>query len=53
MIPIYNPDGLAACTRRSAHGVDHNRNFPYGWVDLDGNFESGVLARRRSRRPRR
>lgn len=41
VIPVYNPDGLAHGSRRNAHGVDLNRNFPYGWTDLDGNYESG------------
>ena len=26
---------------RNAHGVDLNRNYPYHWADLDGNYESG------------
>jgi protein MpaA len=41
LIPVYNPDGLARGTRRNAHGVDLNRNFPYRWIDLDGPYESG------------
>ena len=30
-IATVNPDGLRAHTRKNAHGVDLNRNFPYRW----------------------
>ena len=52
LVPVYNPDGLAAHNRRNAHGVDLNRNYPYHWADLDGNYESGPHPAR-SRRPGR
>jgi protein MpaA len=41
VVPVVNPDGLARGTRKNAHGVDLNRNFPYSWRDLDGRYESG------------
>ena len=44
VVPVYNPDGLADGTRKNAHGVDLNRNFPYRWADLDGDYESGPRA---------
>lgn len=34
VIPVLNPDGVAAQTRGNAHGVDLNRNFPAGWRPL-------------------
>jgi protein MpaA len=30
-IATVNPDGLRSHTRKNAHGVDLNRNFPYRW----------------------
>jgi len=41
LVPVANPDGLARHTRKNAHGVDLNRNYPYRWADLDGRYESG------------
>ena len=41
IIDDANPDGSAAASRHNAHGVDLNRNFPYGWQAQDGVYESG------------
>jgi protein MpaA len=36
-----NPDGCAHGTRGNAHGVDLNRNFPWGWRRQSGVYASG------------
>jgi murein peptide amidase A len=41
IVPDLNPDGVAADSRKNAHGVDLNRNFPWRWRPLGGVYESG------------
>jgi protein MpaA len=41
ILPVLNPDGVAARSRANAHGVDLNRNFPYRWRVLSGVDYSG------------
>jgi murein peptide amidase A len=44
VVPTYNPDGAAHHTRKNAHSVDLNRNYPFKWRNLDGQYESGPKA---------
>jgi len=41
VVPILNRDGYARHTRKNAHGVDLNRNFPVRWIRQHGTYDSG------------
>ncbi|WCB96743.1 Murein peptide amidase A [Baekduia alba] len=44
VVDAINPDGCARGTRGNAHGVDLNRNFPWGWRAQTGIYASGPRA---------
>jgi len=41
VVPYLNRDGFTRHTRRNAHGVDLNRNFPVHWIRQRGTYNSG------------
>jgi protein MpaA len=41
VVPYLNRDGYLRHTRRNAHGVDLNRNFPVRWIRQYGTYNSG------------
>jgi hypothetical protein len=41
VVPFLNRDGYARHTRKNAHGVDLNRNFPVHWIRQHGTYDSG------------
>lgn len=44
IIPVINPDGLAANTRYNVNGVDLNRNFDSNWSSSDSHPGSGPFS---------
>jgi predicted deacylase len=41
VVPYLNRDGFKRHTRKNAHGVDLNRNFPVSWIRQRGDYNSG------------
>jgi predicted deacylase len=41
VVPFLNRDGFKRHTRRNAHHVDLNRNFPVHWIRQYGDYNSG------------
>ncbi|MGY2873593.1 murein peptide amidase A [Marmoricola sp. URHA0025 HA25] len=41
VVPYLNRDGYVRHTRKNAHGVDLNRNFPVSWIRQHGTYNSG------------